>query len=158
MIDPAQARSFLAAGRIAVVGASDDERNFGRTVCEALRERDREVVAVHPSAAGSAGAPAYPSLDMVPEPIDTAIVMVPADKAVEVVTECVALGVPRVWLFKGVGRGSVSEEAVRVARDAGCQVIVGACPLMFLDPVRGVHRFHLALRRVRGAVGADSGS
>lgn len=157
MIDPARARSFLEAGRIAVIGASDDERNFGRTVCRALREQDREVVAVHPSAAGSDGAPGYPSLDSVPGPIDTAIVMVPADRAADVVTECVALGVPRIWLFKGLGPGSVSAEAVQVARDAGAEVVAGACPLMFLEPVRGVHRFHRGVRRARGAVGADTG-
>lgn len=157
MIDPGQARRFLAAGRIAVIGASDDERNFGRTVCQALRDHDCEVVAVHPSAAGSAGAPGYPSLDSVPGPIDTAIVMVPAATAAEVVTECVAVGVPRIWLFKGAGPGSVSEDALRVASEAGVEVIAGACPLMFLEPVRGVHRFHRGIRRLRRAVAADSG-
>ncbi len=158
MIDPAQARSFLRAGRIAVIGASDDEGNFGRVVCRALREHDREVVAVHPTAAGSAGAPGYPSLDAVPGPVDTAIVMVPADRAAAVVTECVALGVGRIWLFKGVGKGAVSQEALRTARDAGCEVVAGACPLMFLEPVRGVHRFHRGIRRMRRAVKADVGS
>ncbi len=155
MIDPAQARSFLTTGRVAVIGASDEKSNFGRTVCQALRDHGSEVVAVHPEATVSGGAPAYRSLEAVPPPIDTAVVMVPAPLAAGVVTDCVSLGIRRIWLFKGFGPGSVSEEALRVCRDADVEVVAGACPLMFLDPVTGVHRFHRGMRRLRGAVAAE---
>jgi predicted CoA-binding protein len=68
--------------------------------------------------------------------------MVPAEGAAAVVGQAVERGIPRVWLHRGVGRGSVSEEAVRVCRDNGIAVVDGACPLMFDEPVRGVHRIH----------------
>jgi predicted CoA-binding protein len=35
---------FLAGHRLAVVGASDERSNFGRTVYEALRDRGYDVV------------------------------------------------------------------------------------------------------------------
>lgn len=47
--------------------------------------------------------------------------------------ECVELGVPRVWMHRGPGPGSVSEEAAAYGRTHGVQVIAGGCPLMF-DP------------------------
>ena len=153
MIDPVQARSFLEQGRIAVVGASDEKGNFGRTICQSLREHDCEVVAVHPSATTAGGAPAYASVRLVPAPVDTAIVMVPARESASVVRDCVAAGVRRIWLFKGFGPGALSDEAVQVCREAGVEVIAGACPLMFLEPVRGVHRFHRGLRRLNHSVG-----
>ena len=155
MIDPVQARSFLAQGRVAVIGASDEKSNFGRTVCQALRAHGAEVVAVHPEASSSGGAPAYRSIEAVPPPVDTAIVMVPAAVAGQVVTDCVALGVRRIWLFKGFGPGSVSEEALEVCRDAGVEVVAGACPLMFLEPVKGMHRVHRGMRRLRRAVAPE---
>jgi hypothetical protein len=58
-----------------------------------------------------------------------------------------------VWLFKGLGGpGAASDDAIRLARELGLDVVPGACPLMFLDPVRGAHRLHLAIRRLNGAV------
>lgn len=152
MIDPVQARSFLEHGRIAVVGASDDKNNFGRSVCEALLDHGCDVVAVHPSASNAGRVKAYPSVGSVPTPVDTAIVMVPAGVSAGVVRDCIAAGIRRIWLFKGFGPGAVSDEAVQECRVAGAEVVAGACPFMFLEPVGGVHRFHRSLRRLNHSV------
>lgn len=152
MIDPTQASKFLEEGRVAVIGASDERSNFGRTVCEALLAHGTEVVAVHPSATSSAGAPCYPTISAAPQPVDTAIVMVPASASAGVVEECIASGIKRIWLFKGFGAGAVSAEAVEACRSSGVEVIEGACPLMFLEPVRGIHSFHRTLRRMNRSV------
>ena len=55
---------------------------------------------------------------------------------------CVAAGIPRVWLHRGMGGKAAPEEAVRACRDAGIPVVDGACLLMFAAPVAGFHRFH----------------
>ena len=156
MIDPAQAQAFFSAGRIAVVGASDEPKNFGRTIVAALQDHGIETVAVHPKAISVAGADCYPSVAMVPGQVDGVIVMVPGDTAVGVVRACVDQGVTRVWLFKGAGPGAVSDEAVRLCDDHDITVIAGACPLMFLDPVRGVHMVHRALRRANRSLARAS--
>jgi len=39
-----------------------------------------------------------------------------------------------------------------MCRDAGIDVVAGACPLMFLDPVKGFHKFHRTLRRMNGSI------
>lgn len=153
MIDPVEARQFLTGGLIAVIGASDDPHNFGRTVCEALRDHGRQVVAVHPAAETVAGVPCYRSIRAVPERVATAIIMVPRALACTVVADALASGVERIWLFKGAGPGSDSVDAVQLYHEAGVKMIAGACPLMFLEPVRGVHRVHSWLRRLSGAVG-----
>ena len=143
------ANEFLAAGRLAVIGASDDPRSFGRAVYLALREHGIDVVAVHPHAASVAGDPCSPSVADVPGGIDGAILMVPAERAVPVVAQCIDRGVPRIWLFQGLGgRGSVSDEAVRLCEENDIPVVAGACPLMFLDPVGWFHRLHRGARRV----------
>jgi predicted CoA-binding protein len=156
MIDPGQAEAFLALPRLAVVGASDDPRNFGRTIYGELKGRGRHVVAVHPTAATVDGDPAYPDLASVPGDLDGVIVMVGRADAAGVVRAAIARGVPRVWLFKGIGAGALSAEAERLCEEAGVEVVAGACPLMFLEPTGWAHRFHRGIRRARRAVGAPA--
>lgn len=148
-VDPTRAAAFLESGRIAVVGASDVAKNFGGTIYRELRDRGRDVVAVNPSASTVAGDPCYPNLAAVPGSVDMAIVMVSSTNAIDVVNDCATLGIPRVWLFRGLGgAGAVSDEAIARCREAGISVVAGACPLMFPEPVQGFHRFHRTMRHL----------
>jgi uncharacterized protein len=146
-VDDAASR-FLALQRIAVVGASPERGNFGATIACALRDHGIDVVTVHPTRAPVAGLPSYPDVAAVRDRVDGAVVMVPAAAAVGVVLACADAGIRHVWLFRGLGgAGSVSAEAVAVAETAGLDVVAGACPLMFLEPVGWFHRLHRAVRR-----------
>jgi predicted CoA-binding protein len=148
MIDSSKASEFVSAGSVAVVGASDDPRNFGRTIVNALADRGLPVVTVHPTATSVAGVPCHPTLHATPADIDRVVVMVGAAKSADVVRECIDRGVTKIWLFKGAGTGAVSKDALALCRDHDVEVIAGACPLMFLEPVRGVHRAHRGIRRI----------
>jgi uncharacterized protein len=153
VIDVATAIEMLDQPRLAVVGATDHPSSFGRTVYQALRGHGCDVVAVHPRASTVDGDPCYPDLASLPDPVDGAIVMVNRDAALEVVRDCVALGIPRVWLFKGLGGpGAVSPAAVELCEHHDISVVAGACPLMFLDPVAWPHRVHRRVRAARGAL------
>ena len=138
--------SFLDQENVAVVGVSRNPKDFANAVYRHLRDdgRGRTLYAVNRAADGAEleGRPSYRSLSDVPDPLDGVLVMVPAAAAAEVVRDAVARGVPRVWLHKGGGPGAVSDEAVAVAREAGVELVDGACPMMFGEPVRGIHRFH----------------
>lgn len=149
MIDPSDVHDFMTAARIAVVGASDDPKNFARTIYTELRKHGHDAVAVHPHTATVDGDPCYPDLASVPGDVDGVVIMVHRDKSADVVAEAVARGVRRIWLFKGIGgAGAVSDRAVDLCRQHGVRVVAGACPLMFLEPVGSVHRFHRAVRRL----------
>jgi hypothetical protein len=153
MIDPLAVQEFLALDRIAVVGASADPKRFGNTIYRELRGHGHEVVAVNPKAATVEGDPCYPTLDAIPEPVDGVIVMVPPQPALVVLRSCADLGITRVWLFKGLGApGAVSDEVLALCDDLGLEVIAGACPMMFLEPVGGFHSFHRALRHLKHSV------
>lgn len=152
-VDQQFVAAMLAAPRIAVVGASDDPKSFGRTIYLAVRDRAVEAVAVHPTAEAVAGDPCYPTLADVPEAVDVAIVMVPAPASVDVVRQCAALGITKVWLFRGLGGvGAASPQAIEAATELGLDVVPGACPLMFLEPAGWIHRIHRAARRRNGSL------
>jgi acyl-CoA synthetase (NDP forming) len=154
----ASATRFLQAGRLAVIGASTERSNFGRTVLRELLLHGCDAVAVNPAAfaAGTTkveGVPCYATIEDVPAPVEGAIVMVGADRSAAVVQACADAGVPRVWLFRGIGSaGAVSDEALRACDERHLEVVAGACPLMFLEPAGMVHRIHRAARRATGAV------
>ncbi|WCO66553.1 CoA-binding protein [Iamia majanohamensis] len=152
-ITPASVDGFLAGHRLAVVGASDESSSFGRTIVEALADHGYDVVAVHPTSGPVAGQPCHRTLADVPGDLDGVVVMTSAEAATEVVRDCLDLGVDHVWLFKGLGGpGALSDDAVRLCREHDIDVVAGACPLMFLEPVGWFHKVHRAARHLRGDV------
>ena len=152
MIDPDRAREFLSHRRVAVVGASDDARNFGGTVLRALLEHGYDAVPVNPNQATVAGVGCYPDLASIPGAVEAVIVMVGRDKSRQVVRAVARCRIPRVWLFRGIGGGAVSDDAVELGLKVGLEVIAGGCPLMFLPPVGGIHRVHRLLSRFSGTL------
>jgi predicted CoA-binding protein len=76
--------------------------------------------------------------------------MVSSDHAAEVVQACIDRGIPRVWLHKGLGPSSVSDEAVGLCKEHGIEVVDGACPMMFAEPVGWFHRMHRGERKLTG--------
>src|SRR4051812_42490912 len=103
MIDSTNALEFLHSGRIAIVGASDDPKNFGGTVRRALVERGIDVVAVNPNVDTVGSGACYPTLAAIPGDVDGVIVMVSGERALDTVRACAERGIRRVWLFKGLG-------------------------------------------------------
>jgi predicted CoA-binding protein len=146
-------RTFLEGHRIALVGATDAEDSFARTIDRALVDHGYEVLPVNPRLADLDGRPCYPSVRDVPAPVDGAIIMVGSDHASKVVDDVAAAGVEQVWLFKGLGsQGAATPDAIEACERHGLQTVAGACPLMFLEPVGGGHRIHRAVRAWRGAL------
>ncbi|WP_412541272.1 acetate--CoA ligase family protein [Longispora sp. K20-0274] len=84
-----------SARSIAVVGASGREGSLGRLPVEYLKRYgySGRILPINPTATEICGLPAYPSLAAA-GPVDLALIMVGADKAVAAVAECAAHGVP----------------------------------------------------------------
>ena len=153
-VDPMAAQAFFALDSVALVGASDDKKHFSNAVVHALKDHGVHVTPVNPHEATVAEQTCYPNIAAVPGPLDGVIVMVNHVAALQVVDECIERGVTHVWLFKGLGGDSaVSDEAIARCRANHIEVIPGACPMMFLRPVQGLHRFHRGIRRLRHQVG-----
>jgi len=154
-VDPTSAQNFFRLDSIALVGASDDKKHFSKDIFTVLEDHGVHVIPVNPNEPTVGGRTCYPSVAAVPGPLDGVIVMVNRTTALDVVRACIDREVRHVWLFKGLGSGSaVSDEAIALCHEHGVDVIPGACPMMFLRPVQGFHRFHRGIRRIRGGVKA----
>ena len=141
----AAAEAFLAQHRIAVAGVSRDPKQPANLIFRRLRAGGHETFAVNPNADAVEGVPAYPSVADVPGGVDGVVVCTPPAAAVDVIADCAAAGVPRVWLHRGLGPGSLSDEAVAACREHGIEVIPGGCPNMFGATADPGHRVLCAL-------------
>ncbi|MDX1675124.1 MAG: CoA-binding protein [Longimicrobiales bacterium] len=144
------AGEFLAQKRIAVAGVSRDGRQAANAIYRRLRDDGYDVVPVNPNAPEVEGDRAYPSVGAIPTRPDGVVIATHPDTAAAVARDCVAAGVPRVWMHRSFGAGSVSVEATTICREAGVAVLDGGCPMMFLEPVDVAHR---CFRWVLGVTG-----
>jgi len=150
--------AFLKGHRIALAGLSANPADFSRAVDKELVAHGYEVIPVHPGVAEIGGRTAYARVSEIPGGVDGVLVMTPPSAVHALVKDCVAAGKPRMWLHRGIGQGSVSEEAVDSARAAGIDVVVGECPLMFLPNAAGPHRVHAIAKKIAGSYPYREGS
>jgi predicted CoA-binding protein len=144
------AGEFLDQHRIAVAGVSRDSKQPANLIYRRLRETGHETFAVNPNAHEVEGDRCYHSIGEVPAQLDGVVIVTPADASADVVEECASAGVPRVWLHRGIGPGSLSGEAVDACRRHGIAVIAGGCPNMFGATSDPGHRMMRRILRVTG--------
>lgn len=108
---------------IAVVGLSPkpDRPSYG--VAKALQRFGYRIIPVRPALEEVLGEKAYPSLKDVPEKIDLVDVFRAAEHIDGVVDECLALGLPAIWIQEGI----VNQAAAERARAAGMTVVMDRC-------------------------------
>ena len=146
------AEEFLAQPRIAVAGVSRDPKQPANLVYRRLRAAGHEVFAVNPNASEVEGDRCYPRIGAIPPPVDGVVIVTTPAVTETLVAECVDAGVPRVWIHRGLGPGSMSERAVALCRDHGIAVIPGGCPNMIGATSDPGHRCMCALLRLTGKI------
>ncbi|MEP2478376.1 MAG: CoA-binding protein, partial [Nitratireductor sp.] len=95
MVSTAVIDDFLAQQHLAFVGVSHDPKEFSAGVYRELKAHGYELSPVNPHADEVDGDRCVPSVAELPDGIDGAIVMVPADASAGVVQACIDRGIPR---------------------------------------------------------------
>ena len=144
-----QIQEFIGQKRLAMVGVSQQPRDFSRALFREFLSRGYEVVPVNPAVAEIEGQPCFANIREVRPPVSTVLLMTSPAATEAVVRDCADAGVKRVWMFRASGKGSVSAEAVRFCESKGIAVIPGECPFMFLPGTGWVHRFHGWIRKIQ---------
>ena len=93
--EAASIQLFFDARSVAVIGGSRRHDTIGLALVRNLVLGDYQgrVYVVNPTAQSVAGLPAYPTVGDIPDPVDVAIVAVPAESVQDVVLDCAAKGV-----------------------------------------------------------------
>ncbi|MFI4977265.1 MAG: CoA-binding protein [Solirubrobacterales bacterium] len=149
------AEEFLGQRRIAVAGVSRDAKQPANLIYRRLRDTGHEVFAVNPNAEEVEGDRAYRAVTAIPGGVDGVVIVTTPEVADGVVVDCVSAGVPRVWLHRGLGPGSISESAIAYCREHGVSVIPGGCPNMFGATADPGHRCLQVMLRLTGKIPAS---
>ncbi len=132
---------FLSQKRIAIVGVTRSEKDWGRRLYDQFKKRGYDTYAINPNRA-IAGIQCYGHLSDLPRKVDGVVLVVPPKVSEQVVREAAALKISRVWMHRGMGEGAVSPAAIQFCKEHNIAVIYGVCPMMYL-PGGGVgHRLH----------------
>ena len=116
-------RTILFPERVAIIGASRREESIGALVLANIIAAGfrGELYPIHPEADEIQGLKAYPSIRDVPEPVDLAILVIPADQTVGVVKECGKAGVKALLvLSSGFAEAGRRASGSRRSCAAGC--------------------------------------
>ena len=135
-MDDFAARLLDPATSIAVVGATDDPAKFGGRIYRNLKGKGYRVLAVNPGRETVDGDPCYPSLAALPAKPTLVDVVVPPRVTLEVLRQCLALGLTRVWLQPG----SEDAAALAFAAENGLMVRAGDCIMVRAGRLAGPAR------------------
>ncbi len=122
-------KSLFEPQAVAVIGASKNPEKIGHRIVENVVEsgyRGR-VFPINPKGGEVLGLRAYATLSEIGEPIDLAMIAIPAGRVLDAVNDCGAAGVKNLVVitsgFSEVGNLEAEREVVRVARECGMRVL-----------------------------------
>lgn len=140
-------RPLLEPQTVAVVGVSRSGKQ-GAVFVEGLKDPGfkGDVFIVHPSASEIMGVRAYPSVAALPKRPDLAVLVLPAEPAIDVVRDLAAAGVPGAALFTAgfneLGTEQGEERARRLLEAAaGRTRLIGPNGMGVYNPRRGIAMF-----------------
>lgn len=145
-------QTFLEQKRIAVAGVSRSKNEAANVIFRKLRDGGYQVFAVNPNAEGVEGTHSYEDLAQIPEGVDAVVIATHPKATLDVVQQCIDLGIRHVWMHRSFGQGSFSEEAAALARNNGIQIIPAGCPMMFCEPVDMGHQCMRWFLRLTGSL------
>jgi len=160
-------RWFFNPRAVAVIGASRDRGTIGGEIFANLVAYGfvGPVYPVNPAAEVVQGVRAYPSVDTIPDPVDLAVIAVPAAKVMEVAEQCGRKGV-RALVVISAGFAETGDEGrarqarlLRVCRAAGMRLIGPNCMgILNTDPAVRLNATFAAGMPPAGRVGFFSQS
>ncbi len=151
--------AIFAPQSVAIVGASPDPTKLGHRVLRNVADNGfpGRIIPIHPTASHVLNFPAYPSIAAVPEPIDLAVIVVPAAAVLAVADECGKKGVRGLVVisagFKEVGGPGKDRERklAELVRSYGMRMVGPNC-LGVIDTISRLNASFAALMPSPGQI------
>jgi len=134
---------YFTPRSVAVIGASSDSKKMGYAVLHNLLHFPGQIYPVNNKRTEVQGLKSYPTVTAIPNPVDLAVITVPAVHVPRVLQECGEKGIPLVVVitagFKETGpEGKVLEDRMlEIARSYNIRVVGPNC-LGLIIPPRGL--------------------
>jgi predicted CoA-binding protein len=133
---------FLNEKDLAIVGLSTDTKAFSRAVEKELLEHEHRVYGVNPKFALTDNY--FPKLADLPQHVKSVIIMTPKEQTMQAVQEAIDNNLENFWIYQG----SDTPEVLNLLKSRNKNFISGRCVLMYLSPVKGIHKFHSIIHNI----------
>lgn len=107
----------LTAKTWCVVGATPKQDKFGYKVYKCLKKHGYKVFPVHPVAKEIDGDICYANLSALPEKVEIVNLIVPESAGLNVLNDCVTVGVKKIWLQPGADTPAILKKAAELGLD-----------------------------------------
>ncbi len=108
---------------LAVVGLSANEMRPSYFAAKYMQDHGYRIIPVNPNYEAILGEKCYPDLLSIPEPVDLVDLFQRSERVMPFVEQAIEIKARVVWMQLGV----VNEDAARLAREAGLEVVVDRC-------------------------------
>jgi uncharacterized protein len=144
MVDRKSIEEFLSQKKLAVIGVSRDTKQFANAAFRLLKERGYTVYPINPYVERVENDRCYPNIKSLSEHVGGALVLLPPEKTMKVLTDIAEVGIKHVWLQQQ----TESPQAIQFCRDHRINVVYGECIIMFTEPLEFPHRLHRWVKKV----------
>ncbi|HDQ22854.1 MAG TPA: CoA-binding protein [Candidatus Uhrbacteria bacterium] len=107
----------------AIAGATQNHEKYGYKVLIDLKNKGYNVIPINPNYNEISGLKCYPDLISLDDRPDVVVLVVGEKNAQKIVQDCVELNLNRIWFQPG----SEYDQAVKMAKTAGFEIMVGEC-------------------------------
>lgn len=125
-MDQALVRELVEQRVWAIIGASTNRTKYGHRVFRVLTDSGYVAYPVNPNHDEIDGARCYPTVGDLPEQPGAVCLVVPPRVGLDIVRQCAAAGIERLWFQPG----AESAENLALARDLGLKVVAHACVMV----------------------------
>jgi uncharacterized protein len=141
-----QIEDFLKRKRIAIAGVSRNHKKFGYQTFKNLSEMGYTIIPVNPNADKIDDVKCYQKISDLPSDLESILIMTGKDHSDQVLRESIQKGIKNIW----VQQMSDTRETLKIAEEYQKEIIFRECIYMFAEPVKGMHKFHKALKKLFG--------
>jgi predicted CoA-binding protein len=138
---------FLDHRIIAVAGASRNKQKFGNVIFRELIKKGYEPVPLNPNTEDIEGYKCYPTIETLPVEVKALVLVTPPAQSYLLVQEALSHGIKHIW----IQQGAESPEVLDFCKKNQINYISGHCILMFLEPVKSIHKLHRFFSKLFGA-------
>jgi len=137
---------FLAPKKVAIAGASRNNKKFGYAVFNELRQKGFDVCPVNPNTDAIDGVTCYKSVKEIPVGYEKLFIVTPKNETNNIIQQAIDKGIKHIW----VQQMSSTPESSKIANELNVDLIENECIFMFAEPVTSVHKFHRFIWKVFG--------
>ena len=141
-----QINEFLSHSPIAFAGVSRDKKKLTYTIYKDLLTKGYKVLPVNPNTDLIDDVKCYPSIASLPEGINSLLIAVPKSETASLVKQAIEKNIKNIFIQQQAD----TPDAIKLAEDAGINIISGYCILMVTEPVKGIHGIHKFFSKLFG--------